>query len=120
MTTLRIIVPMPEELVRRIDAAAAREQRSRANMIRRACSEYVDTAEHMQAWAEGRETHVGELVTKTGKALDDAEINRLADEAERGYDVTDLKTKKHPPHEFASQGINALRCRVCGQRKAAH
>lgn len=32
--------------------------------------------------------------TKTGKVLSDADIEAMADEAERGYDVEELKTRR--------------------------
>lgn len=36
----------------------------------------------------------GPFKTKTGKVLTDADIEALADEAERGYDVEVLKTRR--------------------------
>jgi uncharacterized protein (DUF4415 family) len=33
-------------------------------------------------------------ITKTGKALTDADIEQMADEAERGYDVEALKSRR--------------------------
>lgn len=34
------------------------------------------------------------LITKSGKVLTDEDIERLADEAERGYDIENLKERK--------------------------
>jgi hypothetical protein len=39
---------------------------------------------------EAHVTKLTPMVTKTGRLLTDEEINALADEAERGYDVTEL------------------------------
>jgi hypothetical protein len=41
----------------------------------------------------------GPFITKTGKVLTDADIEALADEAERGYDVSRLKGKPNRREE---------------------
>jgi hypothetical protein len=38
--------------------------------------------------------------TKTGKVLTDADIEAMADEAERGYDVEQLKARRHGRPKF--------------------
>ncbi len=100
--TQRVITSLPADLVARIDAAAAREDRSRSSMIRKAL-------EHeFPGYLAG---HAQPNPGAPGQDLGDDPDGDI-----EGYDgaITPVK------HEFASQGINALRCRVCGQRKAAH
>lgn len=42
---------------------------------------------------EEREADEAPYITKTGKVLTDADIEALADEAERGYDISKLKPR---------------------------
>ena len=42
--------------------------------------------------------------TKTGRVLTDAEIEAMADEAERGYDIEVLKTRRRDPRPPAQSG----------------
>ena len=90
MSMQRIIVAMPDELVEAIDEAAHREERSRSYMIRQAVMHAVS---------------------------DTCEPQRL--EPARAAFAPDVRTLPER-HEFAPQGMNALRCRTCGGRKAAH
>lgn len=46
------------------------------------------------------------LRTKSGKVLTDADINRLADEAEQGYDVEGLKERPSRPGRIGPTGTN--------------
>jgi hypothetical protein len=42
---------------------------------------------------------MGKMVTKTGKVLTNDDIQALADEAERGYDVSKIRTKRVIPRQ---------------------
>lgn len=47
----------------------------------------------------------GPLTTKTGKVLTDSDIQALADEAEKGYDVSHLLGVVEPEEQLAMEGM---------------
>lgn len=57
--------------------------------------------------------------TKTGRELTDADIEELADEAERGYDVDDLKSRRRGRPMLGSAPAEVVPVRLDPELKQA-
>jgi hypothetical protein len=57
--------------------------------------------------------------TKTGRKLTDADIEELADEAERGYDVDDLKSRRRGRPMLGSAPAEVVPVRLDPELKQA-
>lgn len=55
-----------------------------------------DSVWRHETLSDGSEPVDCPMVTKTGRILTEADVAALADEAERGYDVTHLHHKRRP------------------------